>query len=596
MKMLSNTSLSVALRVRSSPYSCIPAVLASILLISMPSSVFAANMFLVPQQSVVGTSEKIVVDVRIDSAGAGFNAAQATIRFPKDLLTAQVPDTKDSSFGFWLEQPTSSNEQGVVSFTGGAPYGVSGSSIQVLRLMFTPKGIGTANISIVDGAITSSDGTGTNILSTTTDTSVIVSPTRVSSKATSSVSAVSTIATSTLTALHVPILSSGLPTTPNIRVPLYPDSTAWYSHVSPFSVSWSLPSDVSGVNTAINRQSKTILPEVSKGIFDSESFDALTDGVWYMHVRFENNMGWGTTLHRRISVDTVPPLNFDVSSIGSKDLTTPTTTLQFKTSDALSGLQQYVVGIDGVDQSTVPATDFSGSFVTPVLLPGVHNIQVRAVDFAGNSVIGNTTFGVEPITSPVITFTSDQIYAGDNRGLTIKGNARQTDTVLFTVMYNGSVFERGTSVADDKGNWSFTSSQTLPAGTFVVHVQSRDGRGAVSEDVVSQKVAVIEKPVVQLGMFSLGITGATFLAIFMLLGGASAGWWLYRKRQGILFIRLSSAEADMAKIFTMMRADLEKLHRSSDLTGGNKLITEHLRENIDKFEKYLRTEIQRVNK
>ncbi len=576
---------------------CLASFLSSIcgvFLIVLPANVFAATIFLVPQQSVIGPHDQVVVDVKIDSAGAGFNATQATIRFPKDLLTAQTPDKKDSAFSFWLEEPHTDNDQGVVSFTGGAPYGISGSSIQVLRLVFTPKGTGNANISIVDSAITSSDGSGTNIVSTTTDTAVLISPNRVSSRATNA-SAMAAVSTSTASVPSAPVPGSGLPIVSGVKIPLYPNEAAWYNHIGPFAVSWTLPPDVSGVNTVIDRQSNTDLPEKSAGIFDSENFDALSDGVWYIHIRFKNNIGWGPTLHRRIAVDTVPPVSFKLSGADNKDLTTPTFALQFKATDALSGLNQYTITVDGVDMETIPAAGFSGSHITPPIEPGYHNLEVKASDMAGNSVISSIPVRVDPIMSPVILFTPDQIYT-NNRGVSVKGTGLASSTILFKIMLGDVVFDSGSTNVDENGNWSFKSSQELPADIFTVDVQNRDDRGAISNSVTSPPITVIEKPIVQFGMFSLGVKGALFLFLLILLGGGIGGWWLYHIRQGILLMRLRSTEADMEKIFNMMRADLDKLHKSSELSGGDKLITQHLRANLDKFEKYMCTEIEQVNK
>lgn len=139
---------------------------------------FSATMFLVPDKKTVGLQDKVIVNVLVDSAGIGFNTAQATIRFPKNLFTVKETDAANSAFSFWLEKPTISNDQGVITFLGGAPYGVSGKSIKILSLEFTPKGVGSGAISIVDAAITSSDGSGANIISSTTDTSISVTETK----------------------------------------------------------------------------------------------------------------------------------------------------------------------------------------------------------------------------------------------------------------------------------------------------------------------------------------------------------------------------------------------------------------------------------
>ncbi|MFA6502743.1 MAG: Ig-like domain-containing protein [Candidatus Paceibacterota bacterium] len=559
----------------------------------VPASASAATMFLVPQQSVVGPKDTVIVDVRIDSAGTGFNAAQATLHFPKNLLLAGEAETKGSAFSFWLEQPSVSNDRGTVSFIGGAPYGVSGSSIQVLRLVFTPRGTGSGIISIVDAAVTSSDGSGANILATTTDTTITVSPTRVSPPA---VTTITTVATST-TVARTPVAGTAVPSAPAIRVPLYPeDGTAWYNTISKFSVSWALAPDVSGVSTAVNRESVFTPPAESEGLFDNETFDALSDGVWYVHVRFQNNLGWGKALHRRIAIDTVPPAGFKVAQVSEKDPTTPKATLEFRASDALSGIRGYQVSIDGTSLPTVSAAGFTGAFTTPLLAPGEHAVSVQATDLAGNSVISTSTVRIEPIPSPIITSATEHLYVGDNRGLMLYGSAPAQGTLLFSILKDGVVTETGSAVAGSDGNWIFTSEHSLPAGTFVVQVRNQDARGALSDVVVSPQILVEEKPVIQFGIFRLNMEGAIILLLVILFGGVAGGWWLYRKRQELLFMRLISTEADMAKVFTMIRTDLAQLRAPSGTDADRALTISRLDENIEKMQEYLRHEMQNINK
>jgi hypothetical protein len=546
-------------------------------------------MILVPEQKIVSPQQKIIVNILVDSAGRGFNVAQATIRFPKNLMLASEPDKTDSAFSFWLEQPTASNEQGVISFIGGTPYGVSGGSIQILRLEFTPKGVGDGLISIVDAAITASDGSGANIMSTTTDTVITVSANK---------TVTTNVATSsTAVSVPVPVVSSGLPSLPRVNLPLYPDSTLWYNSISPFTVSWTLPSDVSGVNTAINRQQNFIPNEESKGLFNNEKFNPLTDGIWYLHIRFKNNIGWGPTLHRRIAIDTVPPVGFVPKQIDIKDKSLPRATFQFKATDALSGLKGYMFQIDGVEKELISAINFTGKATTPVLTPGEHNIQVGAVDLAGNTVISTSTIvKIEPISPPTITYISDRIYTSDNIKLTLKGLATPGNIIQFKLLHGKMTMEQGTTTVNSKGEWTYISKDPLPAGTFIVHIRSEDSKGALSEEVLSSAFTVEDKPVVQLGSFHLDFKGTVTVLLTIIVAGISGGWWLYRKREEKLFMRLLNTENDMMKVFSMINADLEKTNSKNMTESDIKLINKRLNENIKKMENYLKSEIQQINK
>lgn len=136
----------------------------------------AATLFFTPDTGEFGLNKEIVVDLKIDSDGVGVNAGQATISFPKDMLEVKSVDKTDSAFNFWLEEPSFSNTDGVITFVGGTPYGISGASIKVLHITFLTKSAGIANITFVDSAVTASDGSGTNVLSKTNDAAFTVSP------------------------------------------------------------------------------------------------------------------------------------------------------------------------------------------------------------------------------------------------------------------------------------------------------------------------------------------------------------------------------------------------------------------------------------
>src|SRR3989338_7979275 len=133
----------------------------------------AATLFISPPSVEVGTGDKLTLDIKIDSEEVGLNAAQAVIRFPNDILEATGLDKTGSAFSFWLEEPNFSNAD------GGIPYGVTGGSIQVLKVTFTAKGTGSGSLTVSDAAVTASDGSGTNILSKIVSASFTVVPKKV---------------------------------------------------------------------------------------------------------------------------------------------------------------------------------------------------------------------------------------------------------------------------------------------------------------------------------------------------------------------------------------------------------------------------------
>ncbi len=346
-------------------------------LLSLP--VKAATLNLVTSQNTFNIGDKFSVDVKIDTENAGINAAQATIKFPADILSVSSTDKTNSVFNFWLQDPTVDNNAGTVTFVAGATVGFTGKSLEAFRINFVVKGAGQANISITDGAVTASDGSGSNVLTAMNGlaiTSATVQGTQVISAPTST----SALIPQQITPVSRPAVPTGkLPQKPEIQVPLYPDPTSWYNVSSNFIVHISLPSDVTDVATDLNKNPSSN-PTKSEGLFDNKTFGALDNGVWYLHVRFKNDVGWGPILHYKISVDTIPPQPFSAVVKEGNNTNVINPTLTFETTDQPSGIAFYRIVID---DKTITSTSLT-SFTLPPQDSGSHVVVVEAVDQAGN--------------------------------------------------------------------------------------------------------------------------------------------------------------------------------------------------------------------
>lgn len=534
----------------------------------------AASLFFVPATGEFGVGSKITVDVKIDSEGVGINAAQATIRFPKDTLTVTSIDKTGSTFNFWLEEPTFSNDAGVITFVGGTPYGISGASIQVLRVVFTSKGSGSASIAIADAAITASDGSGTNVLSKTTDAAFTISPT-----------AVSTVIPAPIQIKREAIPASGLPVKPVVTAPLYPNETGWHNISNIFTANWELPRDISGVKTSLNKQPGFVPSGESEGLFDNKTFSALPDGVWYLHVRFTNNVGWGPTAHYRIAVDTETPLPFEITSDTSDTSDNPTPILSFKASDALSGLNEYRIKIDNENWIVVTSRDFTGSYKLPVQNPGKHHIVIRAVDNAGNSIENTVDYETLSIALPTFTFVTSTLYSDEPKGLTVRGTGIALAEVVAALKKDGAVVTSKTVAVDAQGNWEAVFNDALRNGTYIVSIQSKDARGALSTPVISDDIQVTGK-----------YSGLIILSFIILIGSLASGFFYHKKRRDRTALRLEVAESDVAKVFKMIEADVEKL-KKADTTptlADDEFIAQKLGENVKKMSGYIKETIKRA--
>lgn len=368
----------------------LPTLAVLLFAISGPTMAHAASFNLVTNKETFVIGDSFTVDMRIESLDVGVNAAQATLTFPRSVVQVTSVDKTSSVFNFWLQGPDYSNDAGTVSFIGGNQNGIAGADLEVLHVTFKVKGAGPITLMFSDGAVTASDGSGTNVLSAmnglhltsiTTQSAALIKPPQI---------------------VRLAVPTGVLPAKPSVTVSLYPDPTAWYSHLSKFIVQWNLPKDVTDVATAIDRH-PTFEPTVSEGLFNNKSFAPLSDGVWYLHVRFKNSIGWGPTVHYRIGIDSVPPLGFTVASPDAPSTANVAPSISFATEDQPSGVSVYKVLVDGTLATTTVAT----SYTIPPQAPGSHDIVVQAYDQAGNMTESRLPINI--LEAPIITIAGIRI-------------------------------------------------------------------------------------------------------------------------------------------------------------------------------------------
>ena len=103
--------------------------------------------------------------------------------------------------------------------------------------------------------------------------------------------------------------SSG-PPAPDISSPTHPDEGAWYNDDDP-TFDWTTPSSPAGIQgySYILDHSPTTLPDsIIESNDNSIDYTNLDDGVWYFHVRAQDNAdNWGAADHFRVNVDTSAP-------------------------------------------------------------------------------------------------------------------------------------------------------------------------------------------------------------------------------------------------------------------------------------------------
>ncbi|MCK5021989.1 MAG: hypothetical protein KAR54_01950 [Candidatus Pacebacteria bacterium] len=553
------------------------------------SVVEAATFFLSPKTVDAKIGDFIDLEVRINSENQGFNAAQAIIQFPKDILEVKSVDTSptDTIFNFWIDGPRFSNEEGKITFLGGTTNGVVGSSIQILKIVFVVKGIGEANIVVSDAAVTASDGSGTNILSTIEVARFDIKPTTIK------------IEPKIPTIIREPSIVKNLPKKPEISISLYPDPKEWYNSIDDFLVKWSLPLDISGISTVLNENPSFVPESKSEGIFDTKIFPVLKDGVQYLHIKFKNNIGWGPVNHYRLAIDTMPPLAFNIDVLKGLKTDNPTPTILFETNDSLSGLKHYLVMINNEDIITLE----NGEYILPVQDPGELNISIRAVDMAGNIRENNIILEILPIKSPVITFVSENLFVGEG-GLMAEGIALpNTKLLLYIKDKKEAVIFSMVSESDKDGNWELVYDEPLKKNQYFIEVVSQDDRGAKSLFVKSELFKVKERPLLVIA--NIEITQFWFFVSLILIMSIvfSAGWFSYQLWRKQVGRKAVIAQRDVVNILNTIKNITNKMLKnysdrniSRNEAGEMKFLLNKIKTKIEKTQKYIIENIKEIGK
>ena len=518
------------------------------LLFAIP--VHAATLDLSLEKEIISNKEDIAVLIALDSEAQEVNTAQAVITFPSNLLEVTKIDLSNSVFSFWLEQPSYDNGKGTIRFVGGSVSGFTGSGLKIMRVSFKVKGSGTGRLGITDGAITSTDGVGSNVYNTAKGLDINI-------PATAQFQAV-TLERNQQQAT----LAKELPNKLGLNVSFYPDPTKWNSHSASFQAKWNIGSDTTKAAISLDKNPNSIPLASAEALTGSKVFPALDDGIWYIHLRVANNIGWSGTLHYRLAVDTTPPKSFKISSNDSFKTINSKPTINFVASDLTSGIYNYIIYLDKELITTTKETSFKFS----PLLPGVHQLVVVAVDNAGNATSQAETLEILPIESPTIEYINHRVYTEEGE-IGAGGTALSGEEVIVQIQNSQEqiVFEKVVSV-DSNGNWNIAISNSLSLGDYYLLVTARDKNMASSFPVASDIINVIRKPLFFLGTWAVTEFWFFVTLIFLLIASFGAGWFSYHKWRGQLNKRVVVTERELVNILENLKKDVEKLLKDSDVS------------------------------
>jgi hypothetical protein len=460
--------------------------------------------------------DTIRVAVTVSSPSQAINAASGVLSFSTDKLQFISASKTGSIMTIWAEDPaySASGSTGSVSFEGVVPNpGFTGSNATVLTVTLRAKAAGTATVSFSSASVLANDGMGTNVLTSFSPASY-------------------TIGSNPLPIIPSPAAEIAAPSAPlganapKIISSTHPDSSKWYANNNP-QFSWQLPPDVTGVSELLDKNRTSNPGTTSLGTPSNYAAANLADGVWYLHVRFRDANGWGTTAHYRFQIDTAKPESFVIQQLASGDSKDPRSKFLFVSFDKTSGVHAFDVQIDNA--YFLPWNDDgTHTYVTAPLGPGTHTLVAKAYDDAGNFITGTASFIVAGINEPIITEYPPYLQSGSY--LLIKGTTypnvevdiyvhKTADGNIFTSQ--PLVFKRTDDlaesvvkvIADSQGAFTYVSPTKLDAGTYEVWAKAVNELGASSTPTQTITIPVRAGAIAKMGIFVIN----SFILLFILL-------------------------------------------------------------------------------
>lgn len=322
---------------------------------------FDVKLFLSPAAGSFFVGSTFDVALTLDTGDTTINAVSAELIFPADKLQITSPSSGSSFISLWAEQPSFSNTEGFINFSGIVLEGIKTSSGIVTVITFRVIESGEAVIKFLPtSSVLANDGKGTKVLGQTLGGKYTLKPKS--------------------------------PQGPLVFSETHPDETVWYNNNNPI-ISWEKDDSATDFSFILDEYPQTNPDNTSEGEQTSVFYENLSDGLWYFHIKTGKDGAWGSPSHFTVKIDTTPPAEFKpgleflplAQIIGR-------VYVSFFTTDALSGMDRYEIAIlnKGELSSKSPVfVESQSPYQLPISSEQIR-VLVRATDKAGNARVEYT--------------------------------------------------------------------------------------------------------------------------------------------------------------------------------------------------------------
>lgn len=351
------------------------------LFLSLFSYTYAADLSISPSTGSYTVGQTFTATIRAIPNGDSVNAVEATLSYNPAVLSVVSVSKTGSAFSLWTTEPTFSNSAGTIQFGGGSPTPFTSSS-NLLSVTFRTVAEGTGSIKFTEASVLAADGRGTDVYKAATDGSFTVTA------GTAPTPTPTPTDTAEESDNEEAIIFGDPPRQPEVGSQTFLDPEIWYNRTDGV-FTWTLPFDVSAVAVEISDDPNNIPQDHEDSIIDppveefSVSKETVKDGVQYISVNFQNQVGWGAVTNRKVQIDTTPPEPFAINvQAGNSPTSFPL--LKFEATDKTSGIEYYDMTIADKEPLRVTPDEARLGYLLKELEDGTYTVKVIATDRAGN--------------------------------------------------------------------------------------------------------------------------------------------------------------------------------------------------------------------
>lgn len=531
------------------------------------------------------------VDITLNSGGSpGVNASDALISFDSNYLLVKKVSKPSSIFNLWTSEPTFSNKNGTVSYSGGSPSAYTGSTGVIMSITFMSLQEGETQVSFSRASALAADGKGTNVLASTQGGKYTFIPKEEEEEEEEE--------EKKKPEPEKEEPKGVFPPPPKVKSSTHPEEYTWYSNNDP-EFEWKLLADVNGISFVLDTGSTTDPGQISDGIIETRRFEDIADGKNYFHIKFKNKYGWGPITHRQVLIDSTPPLDFEIVIDNGGDPTNPTPYVSFVAIDETSGVKYYVINLDGQRQESSVKELEKNPYRFPILKPGQHSIDVAAVDWADNIASTSRIFLVEALKAPVIIEMSKLLLKGEE--LVIQGTSFYPNATIKIYILQEGEGEKMVEVetkTDEDGNWTYFRKNDLARGIYRVWAKVIDDRGAESYDSL-KKTLMVKAPSI-ICAYGLWIIIALLLIILLLIAIIINLNRRHEKQRERVIRESKELEKRLEEIFTALKEEVGELMELADKKPGvsesELRVREKIIEALDISQEFIGKEVKDVKK